>query len=106
MTAHPIARFLRTLARRIAAVATIVVGVLLAAVFAALALMATLAMGAAVWLASRFGLRASRRPHAEPGRAGADVIDVEMREIEEPGSQAGEPAAPGDDAKQGEREPK
>jgi hypothetical protein len=95
---HPMTRFLRTLARRVAAVAAIVAGVLLAAVFAALALAATLTMGAAVWLASRFGLRVSRRPHASAGRTDRDVIDVEMREIE-PDGQTGRPDTSGEDGK-------
>lgn len=90
------ASILRTLARRIAAAAAIVAGVLLAVVFAVLALAATLTMGVAVWLASRFGLRVSRRPHASPGRTDRDVIDVEMREIE-PGGQASQPGTSGED---------
>lgn len=95
---HPMTRFLRTLARRVAAVAAIVAGVLLAAVFAVLALAATLTMGVVVWLASRFGLHASRRPHASAGRTDRDVIDVEMREVE-PGEQAGQPGTPREDGR-------
>ena len=71
---------LRTLLRRLAALAALIVGALLAALFAALTLTAALAIGAALWLAGRFGLRATRRAPG-PAAPGADVIDVEMREI-------------------------
>lgn len=82
---------LRTLLRRLAAVAALVVGALLAAVFAALALAAALAIGAALWLAGRFGMRAMRRPQGPAAPRGDEVIDVEMREIE-PGRER--PATP------------
>lgn len=70
---------LNALLRRVAAVAALAFGMLLAVLFAALALGAALAIGAAAWLAHRFGLRATRPPPAASGR---DVIDVEMREVE------------------------
>jgi len=84
------------LLRRVAAVAALVFGVLLAALFAALALAAALAIGAAAWLAHRFGLRATRPP---PAARGQDVIDVEMREVE-PGE-----VEPGEDAAQRDTPP-
>jgi len=83
------------LLQRVAAVAALAFGALLAALFAALALAAALAIGAAVWLANRFGLRATRPP--PPARA-QDVIDVEMREVE-PGEQSGSPEPPDENGK-------
>lgn len=73
--------FLRSLARRIATVAALLFGVALAAVFAALALASALAIGAAMWLANRFGLRTVRPDRGAAGPRGGEVIDVEMREI-------------------------
>jgi hypothetical protein len=88
--------FLRTLLRRTTAVAALLFGALLAALFAALALAAALAIGAALWLGSRFGMRAARRePKGPETPRGQDVIDVEMREIgpdeqaEQPGGSTG-----------------
>lgn len=73
--------FLRSLARRIATVAALLFGVALAAVFAALALASALAIGAAMWLANRFGLRTVRPERGPAAPRGGEVIDVEMREI-------------------------
>ena len=89
--------FLRTLLRRIVAVAALLFGALLAAIFAALTLAAALAIGSALWLANRFGMRAARRePKGPEAPRGHDVIDVEMREIapdnqaERPGNSTGD----------------
>ena len=92
---------LRRLLRRLAALAALIVGALLAALFAALMLAAALAIGAALWLAGRFGLRATRRapgPAAPRGADASDVIDVEMREIapgdEQPAARSEPPRPP------------
>ena len=73
---------LRAIARRVLAVAALVAGVLLAALFAALTLAGALAIGAALWLANRFGLRATRPQRGAATPRESDVIDVEMRELE------------------------
>lgn len=89
--------FLRTLLRRVIAVAALLFGALLAALFAALTLAAALAIGAALWLGNRFGLRATRRePQGPEAPRGHDVIDVEMREIE-PGQQDDRPGTAAQD---------
>lgn len=94
---------LRTLLRRIAAVAALAFGVLLAALVATLTLAAALAIGAALWLGNRFGMRVGRGPARGPEPRGDRVIDVEMREIDPdrpgaeppPGSAEDQPRQPG-----------
>ena len=95
--------FLRTLLRRIAAIAALLLGALLAALFAALTLAAALAIGAALWLASRFGMRAARSaPRGPEAPRDHDVIDVEMREIG-PDDQADRSGIPSEDGKRAQR---
>jgi hypothetical protein len=74
--------YLRTVARRVLAIAALVAGMLLAALFAALTLAAALAIGAALWLANRFGLRATRPQRGAAAPRETEIIDVEMREVE------------------------
>src|SRR5690606_17943078 len=72
---------LTTLLRRASALVALVTGLVLAALVAAFAFAFTLTLGAALWLAARFGARRlARDAQRQPGGPTA-VIDVEMREI-------------------------
>lgn len=67
--------------RPIVAVIVLVAGTLLAMTLAFLTLVAALSIGVALWIGTRYGIGRIRRD-ASRARARAEVIDVEIREVE------------------------
>ncbi len=74
--------YLRRLARRILAVLAFLLGALLAAAMAGVALITVAIVGVALTLSRLLGRRANSARPAASGNDPAQVIDVEMREID------------------------
>ncbi len=88
-------RWLRGLLRSLLTIAALVFGALMAALVTVLTLATGLVIGAALWLAARFGLRGPPSPGRPAPGSDRDVIDVEMREVG-PGAPPDRPGTPED----------